>query len=74
LIEQGLVELLHGVDANGDHIPVPAPNRAAVFADPQSWRVLEDPAVDVRYSTTNRGDEAVAVEPAELSGITWESS
>ena len=44
-----------------------------MFADPQSWQVL-DPTVDVRYSTTVTGDEAVTVQPAELSGITWESS
>lgn len=74
LIDQGLVELFHGLDANDDFIPVPPQNRREMFADSQSWQVLEDPAVDVRYSTTVAGDEAVAVEPAELSGITWESS
>jgi hypothetical protein len=73
LIDQGLVDLFHGVDANDDFIPVPPQNRRQLFADPQSWRVLEDPAVDVRYSTTATGDEAVAVEPTELSGISWES-
>ncbi len=72
LIEEGLVDLFHGVDADDDFVPVAPEKRPAVFADAESWAVLEDPAADVRYSTTEAGDAAVAVQPEGLAGINWE--
>ena len=59
LIEDGLVDLFQGQDAGGEFIPVPRKLRKDVFLDPLAWRVMEDPAVDVRYSTTAAGDAEV---------------
>jgi hypothetical protein len=72
LIDSGLVDLFHGVDDSGDFLPVAPENRRATFDAPDSWQVLEDPAVDVRYSTTESGDEAVATPPADLPEISWD--
>jgi hypothetical protein len=59
LIEDGFVDLFQGQDAQGEFIPVPPKLRKNVFLDPLAWRVIEDPAVDVRYSTTAAGDAEV---------------
>ena len=59
LIEDGLVDLFRGQDARGEFISVPRKFRRDVFHDPLAWRVMEDPAVDVRYSTTAAGDAEV---------------
>ena len=59
LIEDGLVDLFQGQDAQGEFIPVSPKLRKDVFLDPLAWRVIEDPAVDVRYSTTAAGDAEV---------------
>lgn len=72
LVDQGLVDLFHGVDDNDDFLPVPPERRREVFDDPNSWAVLEDPAVDVRYSTTAAGDVAVATRPTDLAEIDWD--
>src|SRR6185503_7120443 len=55
LIEDGLVELFHGQNSNGDFIPVTPTRRRDVFDDPRTWQVTEDPASDFRYSTTAAG-------------------
>jgi hypothetical protein len=63
LIDEGLVELVHGQDSDGDFVPVPPTRRSDVFDDPRAWRVTEDPASDFRYSTTSAGDEHVRCLP-----------
>ncbi|HEX5204783.1 MAG TPA: hypothetical protein VFW27_33090 [Actinoplanes sp.] len=71
LIEAGLVELFHGVDDAGDFIPVLAEERTRVYLAPASWEVVENPATDVRYSTTPAGDEAVARRPDDVAEPDW---
>jgi len=71
LIQEGLVTLFHGLDAHGDFIPVPPEWLASVYADPRSWEEREDPATDVRYSTTPAGDEAVRVRPPDVPEPEW---
>jgi hypothetical protein len=73
LIDSGLVDLFHGVDEDGDFLPISPDLRREAFDDPDSWQVLEDPEVDVRYSTTAAGDEAVATPPAGLPEISWDT-
>ena len=73
LVDQGLVDLFHGVDDNDDFLPVSPERRREVFQDPKSWEILEDPTVDVRYSSTPAGDAAVANRPAGLPEITWDA-
>jgi hypothetical protein len=71
LIEAGLVELFHGLDDAGGFIPVPAADRAALYLAPASWEVIENPATDVRYSTTSAGDEAAARRPDDVAEPDW---
>ena len=63
LIDEGLIELYQGQTPDGEFVPMGADRRPTVFQSPDSWRVYEDPANDVRYSTTAAGDEAVRRPP-----------
>lgn len=71
LIEDGLVDLFHGLDEAGNFIPVPAEERTRVYLAPASWDVVEDPATDVRCATTSAGDEAAARRPDGVAEPDW---
>ena len=71
LVTEGLVALFRGLDAQDNHVPVPPEWAAAVFADPASWAEIEEPATDVRYSTTPAGDAAVHARPPGVREPDW---
>lgn len=59
LIEDGLVELFQGESPDGKPLVLPRERRMRVYLDPATWEVREDPATDVRYSSTPAGDAAL---------------